>query len=388
MTWIDSLGRRPGGPARGAGLPATSTRPAAIASTACRRLPSRPRRTSSVSRRRRTVTGAGYAAGRSVRAAMSAGASSPRSAATYGGGGCGDRLTAGRRHRRGDPGEHERERPAERGGERAVGRRPVAHHRPRASPRRSLDERDRRRLGLARDLGAWPATRSRPRRRARRRPGSTRPASGTWRRGSWRRSAPLRAPRATRARARRSRSRGGSPTTTAVGRRLAHRVEPDVGERLDARPGPRTRARARRRGATCRAAAPPATALVNTSSGVGGDARMRRAWPPRRRPSMLELFGQERHPQPGGAERATPSAARGDRVVAAPDDAVEVAGRRPAGSLRTGRHVGSARRRARARRGSRRCRAHRHRELEVPAGAESVAAGAAGTARDRSARSR
>src|SRR5215207_2709686 len=45
----------------GAGLPPTRTRPAAIASTAWRRLPSIPRRTSSASSRRRTVTGAEYA---------------------------------------------------------------------------------------------------------------------------------------------------------------------------------------------------------------------------------------------------------------------------------------------------------------------------------------
>ena len=118
----------------------------------------------------------------------------------------------------GDSGEHQRERHAEHGRERTVGRRAVADHHDGVAVA-SVHQRGHRRFGLPRDLGPAAARgldRGHERARAREQTLGRRDRSG---RGWWRRSA---RPDANRVRgaaaAVRSRNRGANPTTTASAR--------------------------------------------------------------------------------------------------------------------------------------------------------------------------
>ena len=150
-----------------------------------------------------------------------------------------DRAPAPPRRGAGDARQHERERPAERGGERAVGRRPVADHHARA-PKRSRTSADRRGFGLARDLGR-PARRGRDRRDER--AGTGHEAAGDrigrrrgWSRRSGRRPAPRRRHGSSRSK---SNSRCQPTTTASAGARSTHDVTGRA-QRLDhARAGAR-----------------------------------------------------------------------------------------------------------------------------------------------------
>ena len=140
---------------------------------------------------------------------MRRGASSPRSAATNGGGGSGIASPPGGATAAVTPESTSANGHPSAVGERAVGGRPIADHHP-SGPEPIVDQRDRRRLGLARDLRRDPG---RGGDRGDERAGAGQQAarvSGRWRPCWWRRSTRPPAPPGRCGRGRRSRSRGGS----------------------------------------------------------------------------------------------------------------------------------------------------------------------------------
>ena len=227
-----------------------------------------------------------------------------------------------------DAGTDERERAAERHGERAVGAGPVADH-------QQLDRRRRRRASspTAAAIGAYglPATTGR-RPAAVLHGGEDRPAAGD--RSVRRRvrgvvvradqAGAARAPRSRRCASARSRTRGGSRPRR---RRHRHRAgsspatgtAPRASDRLgDARPAAHEHPLARRR------RAPPRRSPTSARRRRPGCrcAASAASWSPRRAPELLvtNTHPTARRPQPGDRlDRA------GDRLVGQPDHPVEVA---------------------------------------------------------------
>ena len=222
-------------------------------------------------------------------AVISAGASAPRSAATNGGGGSGIASPPGGATAAVTPESTSANGQPSAVGQRAVGRRPVAHHHP--GGRRSA-------RGRAPTVGAsgLPATsgrarpRSRPRRPARPRRGSARRGPDRWGRGWWRRSAPRPAPRPTPGRGRRSRSRGGSPPPPPSAGPASTATEADLGERLHARPGRRTRAPRAPAASDCGEEPRGRHRAGDDVVGASPARPCGRAWRPRRPTGELELF--------------------------------------------------------------------------------------------------
>ncbi len=389
---LDGLvGGRPGGPARGAGLPPTSTRPAAMASTAWRRLPSSPRRTSSASSRRRTVTAAEYA----VRS-------------------CAQRLRSGWGRARRD--RRRRTAAAGRGSPRRPGARPP-RSRPTARARTATrarsasapsvdgrsptmtpvvaealaDDPDRRRLGLARHLGGRAGGgRDRGDDRARARDQPARDRVGGVEVGGDEAGAVAHR-RAMPGRGRRSRSRGGSRRPPPRrGRRRPRRAR--------RRPAPRAR-RARRTRAPGRPGASECCEQPRRGHGAGDDVVG-----VGRDPHAVELgdhvadrrarvVRHERHPQPGVAQRGD-AAGRGRDGSSPRQTTPSRSQATTAGDVTGGVVVGAVIGRSRVlgdpgQRGAvvGLVGPHGHRQLQVPAGAE-PSPGRRGTARARSGRSR
>ena len=203
-----------------------------------------------------------------------------------------------------DPRQHERERPAERRGQRAVGRRPVPHHHavvtePRGAPSpRSAGSGLPATSGVRPDAVATAATIAPA-------PGQdVRRHRDRSDRCSWRRSARRRAPRVDARSSRRSRSRGAS-------RRRPRR--PDRGRRLRSpraraprrRPDPRTAAPGRPAPATPASSSAAACALVRTSSGSAAIPKPRELVEVVGDPEA-RVVGEERDPRAAVAQRAAP----------------------------------------------------------------------------------
>ena len=285
-----------------------------------------PRRTSSASSRRalshrRRIRGDRVTPNAAIEPC---GASSPRSAATNGGGGSGSPRPRAARPPRSRP--RARARTASRARRRAR-RRSTAGRRPsrRWSPRRSLHQRDRRRLGLARDLRA--STR-RGRDRGDDRPGAGQQAARDRVGGVEVGGDEARAARAPR---RRARSRlvevevAVEADDDGLGRRLAHRREPARRRAPRSRPGPRTRAPARPARARLARSAAAAIALVSTSSGSAANAEALRASRRRRRPACSSCSRGTPTRSPARAGHRTPVDRR-RRSTSSPrqSDAVEI----------------------------------------------------------------
>ena len=336
-----------------AGLPPTRTRPAAIASTACRRLPSSPRRTSSVSSRRRTVTGAGYAemqqsrcrrrdgAAESTkkaemepsrcrrrtlppaRAVISAGARAPRSSATNGGAGSGIASPPGGAIAAVTPDSTSANGHPERGRERAVGRRAVADDDTRGAEARP-DQPDRRGLGFARDLRRAPR-RGRDRRDQGARAGDQTIGDRVGRVEVGRHEPGARPHRGRgAARGRRSRTPGGNP------RPLHPRPGPSVtassptAASASRTPGP-AQASTRAPGASdCASSHAAAVALVTTSAGVAG-MPIRSSFATTSPTGEFELFDTNATHNPAAAQRGDAGRGGRDRFVAPPHHTVEIA---------------------------------------------------------------
>ena len=237
-------------------------------------------------------------------AATSRGASAPRSAATNAGGGSGTGFVA---VGTGDAREHERERHAERGRERAVGRRPVADHHDRVAEAgvHELGHRPARVCPRPR-AGARP--RSAPRPRATPRPAPGRRCPDRSGRDSWRRTARPTARRRRRGAAARSRSRGASPRPPRRLGRVRRHVSKPCACSASTTPGP---------GAREHAAPGRASWREQRGRGLRAASRRRRDRRRRRPPRAvrrcratrpLELFVRNTTRRPASRSRVTPAA--------------------------------------------------------------------------------